>query len=347
MSRLAVAALFASSSLFAQEPPAPTPAPAPGNTKPATKLTAKSFLPDDYRNLAFADLKALRDRGIWDELEVSVLKVAFEQMAKELGYPLADIDRITMVAAMSETDRGPRPVEVRVIEGNKGLPLPPSVVSKRTDGRGWETGRFADFDVMRRGDELIVQPSPEVQVTGAATWVEATLSGKSKGGMPCADLMSLLSGRADSLAHLALDLETPRMGEVVKAQVFEGVSWPEGDAPQFLSARLLSSGEADDPHLGAEVVLRHKQAGAGQQASIDAIKAILQRWIEDPTRQAVRSVLQQAQVTTDGADVVLRGDLGRARNAVGTLATLVLPMFARIGGVEVKQRVEVAPPADK
>lgn len=339
MRRFLTVAFASSLPLFAQE------APAPKATTAAAKLSAKAFLPDDYRNIAFADLKALRDRGIWDELSVSVLKAAFEQMGKELGCPLDDLDRVTMVAAMVETERGPQPAQLSVLEGNKALPLPPSAVEKRIGGSGWEPERFGAFDVRRRAGDLLVQPSPEVLVTGFATWIEATLSGTSKGGLPCADLMSLLSGRADTLAFTVLDLEAPRMGEMIKARVFPGVQWPEGDAPRFVSVRLISSGEADDPHLGAEVVMRHQRAGAGQQVSIEAIQAMLKRWGEDPTKQGLRQLLLQAQVKTDRADVVLRGDLGRARLAVGTLATLVLPMFA--GALPREAAPKVAPPAKK
>jgi hypothetical protein len=320
-----IIALTCSLPLLAQQPTEPK----PSDPTTAAKLTAQSFLPDDYRNIAFADLKALRDRGIWDELEVSVLKLAFEQIRKELGCPLADLDRITMVAAMLERDGRMQIAELSVMEGNKGLPLPPSVVGERIGGTGWETGQFGEFTVRRRNDELIVQPRAEVIVTGHAPWVEATLSGRARGGQPCADLMSLLSGRADTLAATAFDLETPRVGEVIKAQVFQDAKWPEGDAPQFVSVRLLSSGADDDPHLGAEVVLRHRAPGGGVTASVEAIEAILKHWREDPTKQALRAVLKEAKVTVDRGDVVLRGDLGRARNAVGTLATLVMPIFAR------------------
>ena len=54
---------------------------------------------------------------------------------------------------------------------------------------------------------------------------------------------------------------------------------------------------------------------------------------------------QDAKVTVDRGDVVLRGDLGRARNAVGTLATLVLPIFARAGEPVQSERVVVEPAA--
>ena len=337
MHRLVIT-LCCSLSLLAQQSTEPKPS-APAT---AAKLTAQSFLPDDYRNIAYADLKALRDRGIWDELEVSVLKVAFEQIRKDLGCPLADLDRITMVAAMLESDGRSQTAELSVMEGNKGLPLPPSVVGKRP-GLIWEEERLGGFTVRRRNDELIVQPRAEVIVTGHAPWVEATLSGRSRGGQPCADLMSLLSGRADTLAATAFDLETPRIGEVIKAQVFPDAKWPEGDAPQFVSVRLLSSGTDDDPHLGAEVVLRHRAPGGGVTASVEAIEAILKRWREDPTKQALRAVLKDAKVTVDRGDVVLRGDLGRARNAVGTLATLVMPIFARAVGPVPAGQVIVEP----
>ena len=125
--------------------------------------------------------------------------------------------------------------------------------------------------------------------------------------------------------------------------MFPDAKWPEGDAPQFVSVRLLSSGTDDDPHLGAEVVLRHRAPGGGVTASVEAIEAILKRWREDPTKQALRAVLQDAKVTVDRGDVVLRGDLGRARNAVGTLATLVMPIFARAVGPVPAGQVIVEP----
>src|SRR5262245_62758789 len=56
-------------------------------------LTAKSFLPSDYRNVVYANLAAMRDKGIWDELEASVLKAVFQQMEKEAGFELRALDR--------------------------------------------------------------------------------------------------------------------------------------------------------------------------------------------------------------------------------------------------------------
>jgi hypothetical protein len=53
-----------------------------------TKLTGKSFLPPDYTNVVSVDLAAMRTLGIWDDVEASVLKVAFKSMEKELGWPL-------------------------------------------------------------------------------------------------------------------------------------------------------------------------------------------------------------------------------------------------------------------
>ena len=341
MHRLVIT-LCCSLPLFAQQPTEPKPS-APAT---AAKLTAQSFLPDDYRNIAFADLKALRDRGIWDELQVSVLKVAFVGMTKELGCPLDDLDRATLVATVVESEQALRPANLSVLEGNKALPLPPSVVAVRVGGGGWDTEQLGNYEVRRRGDKLVVQPSAELLVTGPAIWVEATLSGKSKGGVPSADLMSLLSGRADALAYMVLDLDTPIMGDAIKERVLPGIEWPAGDAPQFVSARLLATGSVDDPHLVAEVVLRHRQPGAGQQASVRGLEGVLQRWREDPTKQALRAALKQAQVTTDRTDVMLRGDLGRARDAVGTLATLLLPLFApSTESVRVERAAAPPPPA--
>src|SRR5262245_5325072 len=68
--------------------------------------TAKSFLPADYRNVAFANLAAMRKQGIWDELEASVLKAAFQQMERETGVGLGALDRVTTVACPGSGENG-------------------------------------------------------------------------------------------------------------------------------------------------------------------------------------------------------------------------------------------------
>src|SRR5688572_14993740 len=110
---------------------------------------AKAFLLDDYRNVVFADVKALRDRGIWADFEVSLLKAVFQQMEKEIGFPLSALDRVTMVADPGEQKAGEVVMrnirEVLVFEGNVALGMPNSVQ------RGsWQEATVGKHTVRRR-----------------------------------------------------------------------------------------------------------------------------------------------------------------------------------------------------
>lgn len=311
-------------------------------------LPAKAFLIDDYRNVAFADLKALRDRGIWADLEVSVLKVVFQQMEKEIGFPVTALDRVTMVA-----DAGVQPKdgevalsnikEVLVFEGNSAL-----AVHTRFDQGGWEQATVGKHTVRRRNrmrPETFVQPSPEVQVHGATDVVEAALDGKPHAGQPCADLMSLLSGRGDNLAYLAVDVDNRLLRERVLGVLLPDAKWPEGEAPAFLFCRVRATGDADDPHLEIEAVLRHLKEGPGLEVSSTAVDAWIERMKKEPKMVAARPLLQRAEKKVDRADVVLRADMGRTREAVGHLASLVMPLLApRAVQAEDAVEVEVARP---
>ena len=164
-------------------------------------LPAKAFLIDDYKNVVFADLKALRERGIWADLEVSVMKVVFKQMEKEFGFQLTALDRVTMVADLGEQQAGAEVVirnirEVLVLEGNAALGMPASV-----EHGSWEQATVGKHTVRRRDTmrpETFAQPCPEMRVSGATDVIEAALEGKPHAGLPCADVMSLLSGRGDT-----------------------------------------------------------------------------------------------------------------------------------------------------
>jgi hypothetical protein len=312
-------------------------------------IPAKAFLIDDYKNVAFADLKALRDRGIWADLEVSVLKVVFKQMEKERGFPLTTLDRVTMVADLGEQQEGAE-VDVRnirevlVLEGNGALGMPASV-----ERGSWQQATVGKHTVRRRDmmrPETFAQPCPEMQVSGATDVIEAALDGKPHTGLPCADLMSLLSGRGDNLAYMAFDVDNALLREKALGVLFPGAEWPEGDAPKFVFCRVRATGEADDPHLEIEAVVRHVKAGAGLEASGKAVEAWIERMQKEPSMRAVRPLLQRAEKKVDHTDVVLRADLGRTREAVGHIATLLAPLLSpRAGAAEETTEVLVPAPA--
>ncbi|HEX6813742.1 MAG TPA: hypothetical protein VF384_19130 [Planctomycetota bacterium] len=330
MRHLCLPALFVLTSVTAQQP------------------AARAFLLDDYKNVVFADLKALRDRGIWADLEVSVLKVVFQQMEKEIGFPLASLDRMTMVADPGPKQEGgemdPRNIrEVLVFEGNGELPLG----EKYRDPRSWQQATVGKHTVRRRNSmrpETVVQPCPEMQVRGATDVVEAALDGKPHAGQPCADLMSLLSGRGDNLAYTALDVGNPLLRTKALDPLFPGAEWPEDDAPAFLFCRVRATGDADDPHIEVEAVLRHLKEGAGLEASSKAVDAWLERSKNDPAMRAARPLLQRAEKKIDRTDLVIRADLGRTREAVGHMATLIMPLLAP-RSVRAEVAAEVVPAA--
>ncbi len=313
MRRSCLALSFALSAVVAQQP-----------------VPAKAFLLDDFKNVVFADLAALRERGIWADLEISVLKVVFEQMQKEIGFPLLALDRVTMVAdfgAEGEQAEGmQRNVrEVLVFEGNRPLGIPDSIARGR-----WTQGTVGKFEVRRRepGGETFVQPRPELQVRGASSVIEPVLDGKPHAGLPCADVMSLLSGRGDNLVYFSFDVANALLRNSALGVLFPGTEWPEGDAPTFLFCRVRATGVADDPHLEVEAVLRHQKEGEGIAVSDAAVDAWIERMKKEPTMRAVRPLFQRLEKRHDRGDLCLRVDLGRTREAVGHLATLAMPILA-------------------
>jgi len=313
-------------------------------------LPAKAFLIDDYKNVAFADLKALRERGIWADLEVSVLKIVFKQMEKEFGVQLTALDRVTMVADLGEQQEGAEVVirnirEVLVLEGNSALGMPASV-----EHGSWQQATVGKHTVRRRDmmrPETFAQPSPEMRVSGATDVIEAALEGKPHTGLPCADVMSLLSGRGDNLAYMAFDVGNPLLRKQALGGLFPGTSWPEGDEPTFLFARVRVIGDADDPHLEVEAALRHLKEGPGLEASSAAIDGWIERMKKEPKMIAVRPLLQRVEKKVDRTDVVLRADMGRTREAIGHLAALLMPLLApRAGAAEEATDVVVPAPVE-
>jgi hypothetical protein len=309
----------------------------------AAALTAKSFLFDDAKNIATVDFAALRKTGVWDDLEVSVLKVAFAQMEKDLGFPLDALDRLTALGHFGDGGGMVRSRDVFVFEGNTGLAVPASV----RNGSGWQRDERADgVAVWRRGGgNLFVQVRPDLQVSGHEDFVQPVLGGKPWSNRQVPDVMSLMSGAKSPLAWLVVEVGHPVLGQQMLGSVFPDTEWPEGDAPTFLCLRLQVSGDADDPHLAIEAVLRHQKGEAGLKVTQQAVAGLLERLLAMPSMRAAKGVLTKAVTRTDHSDMVVAVDLGRSRDAVGTLATLAMPLFGR--AVEaVPARAVPPPPAE-
>lgn len=327
MSRFAIASILIAATAAAQ-----------------ASVPPQRFLPSDYKNAVHVDLKAMRDLGIWEDLEASVLKMAFTQIEKECGFPLAHLDRLTMVADPGEPGgEASRMQELMVLEGNAELGQPGDVT-----GGGWQAEQVGSFAVRRRDgfrEELFLQPRPTLQVRGTAEPLAALLADDAHRGLPSADVMSLTSGKGVKLAWFVFDVTHPMLQQAVLGKLLPGADWPADGAPTFLCVRVVATGEDDDPQIAVEATLRHAKAGEGVAVSDKAAKGFLTQLADDPRMRMVKPLLQKVGQRTEGADLLLRLDLGRARNAVGQLATLAVPLFARAGGAEVVEtEVVVEPP---
>lgn len=298
---------------------------------PAQKaIPADAFLPPDYRTIVAVDLVALRDRGIWDELEGSLLAVALRGLEREAGFPLECLDRLRASVFMPPDWQGDSPPpQIMVLEGRERLDLPESV----RNNDSWQETEVAGHPVWTRRhgrrEDLIVTLPPHVRVEGCRSLIEPVLLGRHGRSQPAPDVMSLLSGRGDNLAYMVFDVGSTKVQHPLVEQVFPGIEWPAEDAPTFVMLRLRARGTADDPQLELEGVVRHQKGEAGLEAS----EAAVQRWLEGlaqhPQYGAVKHVWRRIALLRDGTDLVARLPLGRARDSVGTLAILFAPLFQR------------------
>jgi hypothetical protein len=134
------------------------------------------------------------------------------------------------------------------------------------------------------------------------------------------------------------------MQQEVLGKLFEDVEWPDGDAPRFLYGRLHDTGDADDPHVAIEVVLRHVDDGEGIAVTEKALDALIAQAKANPKAVAARPMLDAIERSRDRGDLVLKLDLGRARDAVGKLAMIAMPLLMP---QEIEQRAAPPAPAPK
>ncbi|MCA8978200.1 MAG: hypothetical protein KDC98_25960 [Planctomycetes bacterium] len=309
---------------------------------------ANQFLPGDYHNLVHFDLARLRQSGVWDELGVGVSKMYLGMIENQVGLPFDDLDRVTMVPMArprdADDDHGPSQVHVVVFEGNKALDVPRDVAISP-----FESETIGTCKVMRSQrweDVLFYQPRPELQVRGATALLRPVLEGKPSLGMPCADILSLMSGRGDSLFHMVINLADDRLNDDALETLFPDTEWPEGGKPQYMLLRLAAVGDPDDPHVVFEAVLRHALAGDALAISEKGIDTLLAKGVEHPELRLIRPLLEKIERSRDRTDLTLKIDLGRPRAAVGTLMTVMVPLMMVGTTVQRQQVVEIAPAAE-
>lgn len=302
-------------------PPAPVPAVAAATAPP---LTGKSFLPAEHRTLVAVDLKGLRDRGVMEAIEDSLLGSVLPRLEQQAGFPLANLDRLWAYADI-DGERTSR--NLYVFEGNAALQPPPLRPGQQVEHR--EVGRYrVDCSQDARGELWIAQPRPELLVVGHPAFVEGPLLGKPSNGLPAADVLSLLSGRGDNLIYGVIDIgQSDFLRQVTLGRLLQVETWPQDDLPLFLMARARTIGDADDPHLEVELVVRFATGKAGVEQGAAAMRQLFVRLQEDKQLGALKKLWQSVEVTVDGRDLAAKKDLGRLRDSVGTLAVLLGPVL--------------------
>jgi hypothetical protein len=283
--------------------------------------TARSFCFPDYDNVFDVDLKQLRESGVWDDLGASALKLIIGRFDDEMGFRLEHVDRLMAVVRVLPKDEGrsrPGHEEVLLFEGNRELPWP------KESGETHETQVGAG--TLRGHSEHSSRVSVRVgklALAGHRSAIEPVLQGKPHNGMPCADVMSLQADRRGWLAFGGFRLapETPPH-EALHAALPD-VEWPADDQPTFVAFRLRIKGDELDPRLDLELVLRHAKVGEGLGLTEQAVDAALAKVAAMPAARMFVPLLEKVERSRSGTDAIWRVDLGRSRDAAGTIGTML------------------------
>ena len=291
-----------------------------------TKLTARSFHVDDHRTMLRVDMKAFRDSGVWEELNVGGAAAILQLFVEDLGFGFDELDRMTMTRRLpepAEDGSARESIGVVVYEGNQPLGAMASYEGARYT---LERVGVHDLYVDSWGGDAATSPHDRLRVTGAEQLVREVLEGRPRSGLPSADVMAFTAGKAGTLIDVVIDLaqEPGLEAEVVAllAEADEGVQWPEGDRPSMFGVRVAATGDEDDRHLELELVVRHGTAGAGLAVTEHAVGAGIEALKRLKEARLFRPLLKKFEHERSGTDAIWRVDLGRARAFGGSLLTL-------------------------
>jgi hypothetical protein len=283
--------------------------------------TLRSFCFRDYENVLEVDLKQLRDTGVWDDLGASALKLALGRFDDEMGFRLEDADRLmALVRVLPENEQrsGANHEDLFLFEGNKELPWPKQ--SRETHETQVGAGTMRAYSEHSSSVSLRVG---KLALMGHRSAIEPVLQGKPHDGLPCADVMSLQADRRGLLTFVAFRLARDTPPQQTMRQALSGVEWPADDEPTFVSFRLRLAGDQLDPRLDLEMVLRHTKVGDGIAVTEPAIDAALAKLVALPEARMFAPLLKKVERTRSGADAIWRVDLGRSRDAAGTIGTML------------------------
>jgi hypothetical protein len=302
------------------------------------RIDPRCFYLPEYTNVVQLDLATMRKAGIWDDLVASGLNLARTPIERELGFSVDHIDRFTMVIRFAnDNEQGEQAVGTQrmlVLEGNAALATPAQI-----DGQ-WATEQHGRHTLHHQGRSAFAAPHDRLQVWGPRDVIATALDGERQPAVPSADVMSLSANRGNLIAHLVADLSARQSRREFLDLLLPDTEWPADDAPTFFAARVTVTGEADDPHLAVDLVVRHAKGKDGIAVTERAVDAALARGLERDELRLLRSVLRTAEKHHEGCDLRVRFAFGRSRTAVGNFAVLLAPWI--MAGRDAEQAVHAA-----
>ena len=161
-------------SLSAQEAP-----------QPDKHLQARNFFFDNYSSVATVDVQRLRELGILDELQSSLMAIALAQMEPSMGFSVDALNRVSTVSRWNPD--GLRMEDIIVMEGAAELPYHSVLESWQ-----WTKDKLGALDILRRAydeSEIDVHVHKTLRVSGPEQFLRPVLEGKPRAGLPSADLM--------------------------------------------------------------------------------------------------------------------------------------------------------------
>jgi hypothetical protein len=172
-------------------------APLLAQSQPAAEpLSARNFHFDDYRSVAVLDLQALRNSGVWDEMNTSAIRLAAAEFEQQYGFSLDHLDRVTTTRARCAVDgvlgEGPGFHDITTLEANATLGEPQELQHGRYEIE--QTGRHTLH--VDQWDRVLAKPDPQLHVYGPAGLLRDVLAGKPRAGLPSPDVMDSRPARS-------------------------------------------------------------------------------------------------------------------------------------------------------
>ena len=278
--------------------------------------TAASFVPGDHRCEVVIDFAALRDTGLIDDLQASMMGMMLKQAEKEMGVPFAALERIRLYPELPDSESDSQQGGIAIIEGNDKMSMP--------DKAGKETAKIGDYEVVLDSasddPDLWVDVGPGLLVYGTRHVVAPLLDGSKKAGPTNAELAAL--GGGDGVLFKAAMFLSPAMFGGANPMEEMGIDLPETGA-----VRLVSETVDDEDTFVLEVVARFADAEKGPEAMVQMAMAQLQGMAAHPMMgEQLKPMMEKLDIKAQGNDAVARLKLGTSRELVTALSGLA-PMM--------------------